>query len=70
MLFIKNKKPALNTQSDPIKAKPFILQCTGTFTRALRYIMNPPKVFFFEFENDGMEPTVETLFFYIVALYS
>ena len=47
-----------------------MVQCTEIITCTLHYIMNPPRFFFFEFENDGMELPVETLFFYIVALRS
>ena len=72
MLFIKNKKPTLNTQSDQLKQNflfdsssaqrlkfyflLFII-CTETFTRTFHYIMNSPKAFLFEVENDGMEPS-------------
>ena len=70
MLLIKNKQPTLNTQSNPIKAKRFMVQCTDLHTYTSLHIMNPPKIFLFEFANDGMEPPVETLFFYIVVLCS
>lgn len=33
MLFIKNKKPTLNTQSDSLKAKPFYLTVQAHHTR-------------------------------------
>ena len=34
-----------------------LIICTENFTRSFHYIMTSHNVFFFEFENDGMEPS-------------